>query len=125
MLDDGDGTKIIRRVISRTLMDVSRIGYLGQRMEMVMCQEIVLRGWLFYLLRFRLEAGLYGIQTSDLVVSETLDFNVWTCVVLASVDDPCSAGDEEHYPKSDNAVVHVGRVDGSFGREDEEDRCED
>lgn len=75
-------------------------------------------------MRFGLEAGLYGIQASDLFVGETLNLDVGTRVVLASVDDPCSTGDEEHYPKGDDAVVHVGGVDGTCGRKYEEDGCE-
>ena len=80
---------------------------------------------LFYLLFFRLETGLDGIQASDLFVCETLNFDVWSRIVLATVDNPCSTCDEEHYAKGDDAVVHVGGGDGTFGRKDKEDCCED
>ena len=67
----------------------------------------------------------FDFEAFDCTVHEGGHVDLGTFVVLASVEDPGQAGDDEDDGEGHDAVVHIVAGYGEFGWEDEENGCED
>lgn len=76
----------------------------------------------------RLRSGVQAFQAVQAVnsaVEHALDVHDRSLVRLSAAENPGTARNEENDTKGDNAVVHVGRGDGKFRREHEQDGGQD